>query len=88
MIERIIKFSTLPGEAICDVFSGTGTVLRAVKNLSDDPRHFVLPDGKPAPYIEPYRNPVTSIELSPGYCEKIADEHGLTVEPFRLAQTA
>lgn len=29
MIKRIIDFSTLPGQSVCDVFSGTGTVLRA-----------------------------------------------------------
>jgi len=81
MIERIIKFSTLPDEAICDVFSGTGTVLRAVKNLSES---YKADGGE----WRCNRNPVTSIELSESYCEKIADEHGLTVEPFRLAQTA
>ena len=81
MIERITKFSTLPGEAICDVFSGTGTVLRAVKNLSES---YKADGGE----WRCNRNPVTSIELSESYCEKIADEHGLTVEPFRLAQTA
>jgi hypothetical protein len=32
MIDRIVKFSTLPGESVCDCFSGTGTVLRAVKD--------------------------------------------------------
>jgi DNA modification methylase len=32
LIERIVKFSTVPGDAICDCFSGTGTVLRAVKD--------------------------------------------------------
>lgn len=32
MIKRIIDFSTLPGQSICDVFSGTGTVLRACKD--------------------------------------------------------
>ena len=81
MIERIIKFSTLPGEAICDVFSGTGTVLRAVNNLSFD-----LPDA--AAYVGP-RNPVTSIELSPRYCWNIAGDHGLEIEMFDQAkQTA
>lgn len=66
MIERIIKFSTLPGDAICDCFSGTGTVLRAVQNLGNDRQ-------------------VTSIELDGGYCQKIADEHGLTFETLRAA---
>ena len=32
MIKRIIDFSTLPGQTVCDVFSGTGTVLRACKD--------------------------------------------------------
>jgi len=67
MVERIIKFSTLPGDTICDVFSGTGTVLRAVENLSD--KHTD-------------RNPVTSIELDPKYCAEIAAEHILNVEQF------
>lgn len=57
LIERIIKFSTVPGDAICDAFSGTGTVLRVAKD-----------------------RPVTSIELSVGYCARIAAEHGLTIE--------
>jgi DNA modification methylase len=73
MIERIIKFSTQPGDSICDAFSGTGTVLRAVGNLSPGP-----PEWQP-------RNPVTSIELDAGYCAKIAAEHGLTVETLREA---
>jgi site-specific DNA-methyltransferase (adenine-specific) len=71
LIERIIKFSTLPGDTICDCFSGTGTVLRAVDNISSK--------GE----FDPPRNPVTSIELDAGYCGKIADEHGLTVETLR-----
>lgn len=29
MIKRIINFSTVPGDRVCDAFSGTGTVLRA-----------------------------------------------------------
>lgn len=32
MIKRIIDFSTLPGESVGDLFSGTGTVLRACKD--------------------------------------------------------
>lgn len=32
MIKRIIDFSTLPGQSVCDLFSGTGTVLRACKD--------------------------------------------------------
>lgn len=34
MIQRIVDFSTLPGERVCDAFSGTGTVLRAIKDRS------------------------------------------------------
>ena len=75
MIERIIKFSTLPGDSICDAFSGTGTVLRTIDNLTADIRQL---DG----WTHPARNPVTSIELSPTYCEKIATEHNLAVETF------
>lgn len=56
MIKRIVDFSTVPGESICDAFSGTGTVLRAIKD-----------------------RPITSIELDPFYCEKIAEEHGLEI---------
>lgn len=59
LVDRIIRFSTVPGDTICDAFSGTGTVLRAP---SSKDRH------------------VTSIELDPFYCEKIAEEHGLQVE--------
>ena len=75
MIERIIKFSTLPGESICDAFSGTGTVLRAVNNLSSQPTN--------VPFLGecvPFRNPVTSIEISPSYCSRIAYEHDLAIE--------
>lgn len=57
MIDRIVKFSTVPGDSVCDVFSGTGTVLRAVSD-----RH------------------VTSIELDITYCERIAQEHNISVE--------
>lgn len=32
MIKRIIDFSTLPGQSVLDLFSGTGTVLRACKD--------------------------------------------------------
>ncbi len=32
LIERIINYSTLPGDEVCDVFSGTGTVLRVAKD--------------------------------------------------------
>jgi len=32
MIQRIVKLSTLPGDPVADIFSGTGTVLRAVKD--------------------------------------------------------
>jgi hypothetical protein len=32
LIERIIKYSTLPGDDVCDLFSGTGTVLRVAKD--------------------------------------------------------
>lgn len=64
MIERIINFSTIPGEPVLDCFSGTGTVLRAIHD-----------------------RPITSIELSPNYCQKIAEEHGLTVE-WRVAAKA
>ncbi|MEX2054721.1 MAG: DNA methyltransferase, partial [Candidatus Andersenbacteria bacterium] len=49
MIKRIVDFSTLPGESVCDCFSGTGTVLRAVNDRL-----------------------ITSIELDPFYCDKIA----------------
>jgi len=78
MIERIIKFSTLPGDPICDVFSGTGTVLRAVHNLNIT-----------APLNKPW-GPVTSIELSPTYCDKIAAEHYdlELVCPSKVARTA
>lgn len=76
MIERIIKFSTQPGDAICDCFSGTGTVLRAVNNLS------WVDQGEPGEVYRA-RNPVTSIELDAGYCEKIATEHGLDVETWK-----
>ena len=78
MIERIIKFSTQPGDAICDCFSGTGTVLRAVDKLS------IARDILNRPF--PPRNPVTSIELSQDYCQRIAAEHGLMVE--QLAKVA
>ena len=77
MIERVIKFSTLPGDSICDAFSGTGTVLRAVKNLSTSPPQCsigILGQGFPS------RNPVTSIEISPSYCSRIAYEHDLAIE--------
>ena len=56
MVKRMVDFSTLPGESVADVFSGTGTVLRAVKD-----------------------RPITSIELDPLYCQKIAEEHGLAI---------
>lgn len=69
MVERIIKFSTKPGDSICDCFSGTGTVLRAVNNLTRADE-FSL------------RNPVTSIEIDPKYCTTIAAEHSLNVEMF------
>lgn len=75
LIERIINFSTLSGDSICDVFSGTGTVLRAVCNLSashTDP-------GSGVEWRQD-RNPVTSIEISTNYCARIAAEHGLAVE--------
>lgn len=62
LIDRIVNFSTLPGDSICDCFSGTGTVLRAVKD-----------------------RPVTSIELSPEYCRRIAMEHKLNIEMFGRA---
>lgn len=32
MIKRIVDFSTVPGDSVCDTFSGTGTVLRACKD--------------------------------------------------------
>lgn len=32
MIKRIVNFSTIPGDSILDLFSGTGTVLRAIKD--------------------------------------------------------
>jgi DNA modification methylase len=32
MIRRMVNFSSKPGESVCDCFSGTGTVLRAVKD--------------------------------------------------------
>ncbi len=34
MIQRMVDFSTIPGDSVCDAFSGTGTVLRAVKDRS------------------------------------------------------
>lgn len=65
MIERIVKFSTQPGEPVIDCFSGTGTVLRAVDERD-----------------------VTSIELDPLYCAKIAEEHGLTIENLKTQKAA
>jgi len=56
MVKRMVDLSTQPGDTVLDCFSGTGTVLRAVKD-----RH------------------ITSIELDRGYCDKIAEEHGLSV---------
>lgn len=32
LVKRMVDFSTLPGESVADVFSGTGTVLRAVND--------------------------------------------------------
>jgi hypothetical protein len=77
MIERIIQFSTLPGEPICDCFSGTGTVLRAAGNLGT----WGVYESDGVGWVEP-RNPVTSIEIDPKYCSAIAAEHGLNVEMF------
>lgn len=59
LVKRMVDFSTLPGEPVADIFSGTGTVLRAVKD-----------------------RPITSVELDPFYCEKIAAEHLLKIEQF------
>lgn len=75
LIQRIILFSTKPGDAICDCFSGTGTALRAVNRLGPFKQvggYLQWPDYP--------RNPVTSIEVSPTYCQHIADEHRLKVE--------
>ena len=60
LVKRCINFSTVDGDSVLDVFSGTGTVIRVCKNDLD--RH------------------VTSIEIDPFYCEKIAEEHNLEIE--------
>lgn len=60
MIQRMVHFSTLPGESVADIFSGTGTVQRAINDRS-----------------------ITSVELDPFYCSKIAEEHGLEIEQWQ-----
>lgn len=54
LVERAILLSTKEGDSVLDLFSGTGTVLRACK-------------GK--------KRRITSVELNPYYCKKIAREH-------------
>ena len=78
MIERIIQFSTLPGEPICDAFSGTGTVLRAVRNLGHVSEYLSWSGEREVLS----RNPIMSIEIDPKYCLAIAAEHSLNVEVF------
>jgi site-specific DNA-methyltransferase (adenine-specific) len=58
LVRRCIDLSSKAGDSVLDIFSGTGTVLRAAK----------------------HDRVITSIELDPFYCEKIAEEHGLGIE--------
>jgi hypothetical protein len=56
LVERAIKLSTREGDEVLDLFSGSGTAIRACRRIG---------------------RRVTSVEISPEYCRRIAEEHGL-----------
>jgi site-specific DNA-methyltransferase (adenine-specific) len=57
LYERCIKLCCEPGDTVCDLFAGTGTLARVVDWCEVN---------------------ALMVEIDLGYCEEIADEHGLT----------
>jgi DNA modification methylase len=59
LYRRCLLYSCQPGDSVCDLFSGTGTLARASRGMDLD---------------------VTMVDISEGYCARIAAEHELEVK--------